>query len=324
MTHSRRSILRLAGSAITTCLPGVTQAQSYPSRPVRVIVPYPAGGPTDISARLLGQWLSERLGRAFIIDNRPGAGGNIGTEAALKSSPDGYTLLFAVSPNAINATLYERLSFDFIRDTAPVASVARTTLVMEVNPAFPAHSVPQFIAYAKANPGRVNYASGGIGTPNHLAGELFKMMTGIDMIHVPYRGSAPALVDLISGQMPVMFDHIASSIEHIKAGRLRSLAVTTARRSPALPDVPPVDDFVRGFEVSGWQGVVAPKGTPAEIVLALNTEINAVLSHPSSTARLADLGAIALSGSPADFGKLISDETDKWARVIKHAGIKPA
>jgi len=324
MMHSRRRILGLAGGAAVSCFPQATQAQSYPSRPVRVIVPYPAGGPTDISARLLGQWLSERLGQAFIIDNRPGAGGNIGTEAALRSPPDGYTLLFAVSPNAINATLYQRLSFDFIRDTAPVASVARTTLVMEVNPAFPAHSVPQFIAYAKANPGRVNYASAGIGTPNHLAGELFKMMTGIDMIHVPYRGSAPAVVDLISGQVPVMFDHIVSSIEHIKAGRLRSLAVTTATRSPALPDVPTVDDFVRGFEVSGWQGVVAPIGTPAEIVLALNAEINAALSRPGSVARLADLGATVLSGSPADFGKLISDETDKWAKIIKHAGIKPA
>jgi tripartite-type tricarboxylate transporter receptor subunit TctC len=322
--HSRRNILGLAGGVAVSCLPGVTRAQSYPSRPVRVIVPYPAGGPTDISARLLSQWLSERLGQAFIIDNRPGAGGNIGTEAALRSSPDGYTLLFAVSPNAINATLYERLNFNFVRDTVPVASVARTTLVMEVNPAFSAQSVPQFIAYAKANPDRINYASAGIGTPNHLAGELFKMMTGIEMIHVPYRGSAPALVDVISGQVPVMFDHIASSIEHIKAGRLRSLAVTTATRSPALPNVPTVDDFVRGFEVSGWQGLVAPKSAPAEIVLALNTEINAMLSHPGSTARFADLGLTALSGSPADFAKLISDETDKWAKVIKHAGIKPA
>jgi tripartite-type tricarboxylate transporter receptor subunit TctC len=324
MTNSRRRFLHLAaGAAAVPFALGIARAQSYPSRPVRVIVAYPPGGPTDVCARVLAQWLSERLAQQFVVENRSGAGGNIGTEAALKSRADGYTILFAVSPNAINASLYQKLNFNFIRDIAPVASVARTTLMMEVNPSFPARSVPEFISYAKANPGKIYYASAGIGTPNHLAGELFKMMTGVEMQHVPYRGSAEALVDLVAGHVPVMFDHIASSIGHVNAGRLRPLAVTTATRSLALPDLPTVGDFVHGFEVSGWQGVVVPKDTPANVVETLSKEINAGLADPKLKARLADLGATVLPGSPADFGKFIAEETEKWAKVIKYASIRP-
>ena len=312
-----------AGAAALPALSRIARAQTYPSRPVRWVVPFPPGGVTDIVARLISQWLSERLGQPFVIENRPGAGGNIGAEAVVKAAPDGYTLYLSSSPNAISATLYDNLNFNFIRDIAPVASISISPLVMEVNPSVPAKTVPEFVAYAKANSGKLNMASNGNGTTSHLAGELFKMMTGINMLHVPYRGAAPALTDLIGGQVQVMFDVMASSIEHIRAGKLRALAVTTATRSEALPDVPNVGEFLPGFEASAWQGVGVPKNTPTEIVDKLNKEINAALSDPKIKARLADLGGTVLSGSPADFGKLIADETEKWGKVIRAANIKP-
>jgi tripartite-type tricarboxylate transporter receptor subunit TctC len=286
------------------------------------VVGFAAGGNLDIIARLLGQWLSARFGQPFVVENRPGGGGNIGTEAVVRAPPDGYTLLLVGTPNMINATLYEKLNFNFIRDIAPVASIDRVPLVMEVNPAFPAKNVPEFIAYAKANPGKINMASAGTGTGQHVAGELFKMMAGIDMVHVPYRSAGPALADLIGGQVQVMFDGIPSSIEHLRAGRLRALAVTTATRLEVLPDIPTVGDFVPGYEASGVHGIGAPKNTPAEIVDELNKEINAALADPKMKARLADLGVAVLSGSPAAFGKLIAEETDKWAKVIRFAGLK--
>jgi len=324
MKLPRRRFLHLAaGAAALPALSRIARAQTYPSRPVRWVVPFPPGGVTDIVARLMGQWLSERLGQPFVIENRPGAGGNIGAEAVVKAAPDGYTLYLSSSPNAISATLYDNLNFNFIRDIAPVASISISPLVMEVNPSVPAKTVPEFVAYAKANSGKLNMASNGNGTTSHLAGELFKMMTGINMLHVPYRGAAPALTDLIGGQVQVMFDVMASSIEHIRAGKLRALAVTTATRSEALPDVPNVGEFLPGFEASAWQGVGVPKNTPTEIVDKLNKEINAALSDPKIKARLADLGGTVLSGSPADFGKLIADETGKWGKVIRAANIKP-
>ena len=323
MKLPRRRFLHLAaGAAALPALSRIARAQTYPSRPVRWVVPFPPGGVTDIVARLMGQWLSERLGQPFVIENRPGAGGNIGAEAVVKAAPDGYTLYLSSSPNAISATLYDNLNFNFIRDIAPVASISISPLVMEVNPSVPAKTVPEFIAYAKANPGKLNMASNGNGTTSHLAGELFKMMTGINMLHVPYRGAAPALTDLIGGQVQVMFDVMASSIEHIRAGKLRALAVTTATRSEALPDVPNVGEFLPGFEASAWQGVGVPKNTPTEIVDKLNKEINAALADPKVKARLADAGGVVLTGSPADFGKLIADETEKWAKVIRAANIK--
>jgi len=324
MKLPRRRFLHLAaGAAALPALSRIARAQTYPSRPVRWVVPFPPGGVTDIVARLISQWLSERLGQPFVIENRPGAGGNIGAEAVVKAAPDGYTLYLSSSPNAISATLYDNLNFNFIRDIAPVASISISPLVMEVNPSVPAKTVPEFVAYAKANSGKLNMASNGNGTTSHLAGELFKMMTGINMLHVPYRGAAPALTDLIGGQVQVMFDVMASSIEHIRAGKLRALAVTTATRSEALPDVPNVGEFLPGFEASAWQGVGVPKNTPTEIVDKLNKEINAALSDPKIKARLADLGGTVLSGSPADFGKLIADETGKWGKVIRAANIKP-
>jgi tripartite-type tricarboxylate transporter receptor subunit TctC len=324
MKLPRRRFLHLAaGAAALPALSRIARAQTYPSRPVRWVVPFPPGGVTDIVARLISQWLSERLGQPFVIENRPGAGGNIGAEAVVKAAPDGYTLYLSSSPNAISATLYDNLNFNFIRDIAPVASISISPLVMEVNPSVPAKTVPEFVAYAKANSGKLNMASNGNGTTSHLAGELFKMMTGINMLHVPYRGAAPALTDLIGGQVQVMFDVMASSIEHIRAGKLRALAVTTATRSEALPDVPNVGEFLPGFEASAWQGVGVPKNTPTEIVDRLNKEINAALSDPKIKARLADLGGTVLSGSPADFGKLIADETEKWGKVIRAANIKP-
>jgi tripartite-type tricarboxylate transporter receptor subunit TctC len=286
-------------------------------------VGFPPGGGTDITARLIGQWLSERLGQQFVIENRPGAGSNIATEGVARAAADGYTLLLVSAAHAINATLYDRLNYNFLRDIAPVAGVIRVPNLMEVNPSLPPKSVPEFIAYAKANQGKVNYASGGNGTAQHLAGELFKIMTGVDMVHVPYRGDAPALTDLIGGQVQVMFGNMPSSIEHIRAGKLRPLAVTTAARSEALPDLPPVGDFVPGYEASTWQGLGAPGNTPAEIVDKLNKEINAALSDPKIKARLADLGGTVLSGSPADFGRLIAEETEKWGKVIRAANIKP-
>ncbi len=297
-------------------------AQTYPARPVRIIVGFPPGGPTDIAARPIGQWLSERLGQQFVIENRPGAGSNIGTEAVVRSPPDGYTLLLAYSSNAINATLYDKLNFNFIRDIAPVASISRETTVMVVHPSFPAKTVPEFVAYAKANPGKINFASGGNGTPPHVVGELFKMMAGVNLVHVPYRGGAPAVADLLGGQVQVVFASPSISIEHIRAGKLRALAVTTATRSAALPDVPTVGDFLPGFEASVWLGIGAPKNTPAEIIEKLNREVNAALADPKMKARLADLGSTVLGGSPSDFGRLIADETEKWGKVIRAANIK--
>jgi tripartite-type tricarboxylate transporter receptor subunit TctC len=324
MKLPRRNFLRLAAGA--AALPAISHfawAQTYPTRPVRLVVGFPPGGGTDIIARLIGQWLSERLGQQLVIENRPGAGSNIATEGVVRAAADGYTLLLVSAAHAINATLYDRLNYNFLRDIAPVAGVIRVPNLMEVNPSLPPKSVPEFIAYAKANPGKVNYASGGNGTAQHLAGELFKIMTGVDMVHVPYRGDAPALTDLIGGQVQVMFGNMPSSIEHIRAGKLRPLAVTTAARSEALPDLPPVGDFVPGYEASTWQGLGAPGNTPAEIVDKLNKEINAALSDPKIKARLADLGGTVLSGSPADFGRLIADETEKWGKVIRAANIKP-
>jgi len=287
-------------------------AQTYPTRPVRLIIGYPPGGSADITARLLGQWLSERLGQPFVIESRPGASTNIATEAVARAPPDGYTLLLVAPANAINATLYEKLNFNFISDIAPVAGIIRFPNVMVVNPLVPAKTVPEFIAYAKANPGRLNMASSGNGSTIHVSGELFKMMTGVNMVHVPYRGGAPALTDMISGQVQVMFDNVPTSIEFIRAGKLRALAVTTATRSEVLPDLPTVADFVPGYEASAWYGVGVPKGTPDDIIDKLNKEINAILAEPKAKARLADLGASLLAGSSADFGKLVADETEKW------------
>jgi tripartite-type tricarboxylate transporter receptor subunit TctC len=324
MTLPRRQFLHLAAGAVA--LPAISRsawAQTYPSRPVRWIVPFPPGGGTDILARLIGQWLSERLGQQFVIDNRPGGGSNVGTEAAVHAPPDGYTLLLAASVHAINPSLYDTLSFNFIRDIAPVAGIMRVPNVMVVNPSVPAKSVPEFIAYARANPGKINMASAGIGTSQHVAGELFKLMAGIDMVHVPYRGTAPALTDLLGGQVQVLFLSPASSIEYIRAGTLRGLAVTSAARSQTLPDLPTVGDFLPGFEASLVYGLGVPKNTPPEIVDRLNKEINAGLADPKIKARIADLDGTVLGGSPADFGKLIAEETEKWGKVIKFAGIKP-
>jgi tripartite-type tricarboxylate transporter receptor subunit TctC len=320
----RRKFLHLAAGAVA--LPAVSRialAQTYPTRPVRWIVGYPPGGATDIAARLMGQWLSERLSQPFVIENRPGASGNIGTQAVVNAAPDGYTLLLVNAGNAINATLYDNLSFNFIRDIAPVASIVRVPLVMQINPSVPAKTVPEFINYAKANPGKLNMASSGNGTPQHVSGELFKMMAGINMTHVPYRGSAPALTDLLGGHVQVVFDTTLASIQYIRAGRLRPLAVTTATRLEALPDIPTVGDFLPGYEASGWYGVGAPKNTPVDIIEKLNKEINAGLADPKVKARLAELGGIVLAGSPADFGRLIAEETKKWGKVIQAANIKP-
>jgi tripartite-type tricarboxylate transporter receptor subunit TctC len=320
----RRKFLHLtAGAAALPAVSRVAWAQTYPTRPVRWIVGYPPAGATDIAARLMGQWLSDRLGQPFVIENRPGASGNIGTEAVVNALPDGYTLLLVNAGNAINAMLYEKLKYNLIRDIAPVAGIIRVPLVMQVNPSVPVKTVPEFIAYAKANPGKLNMASAGNGTPQHVSGELFKMMAGVNMTHVPYRGSAPALTDLLGGQVQVVFDTTLASIEYIRAGRLRPLAVTTATRLEALPEIPTVSDFLPGYEASGWYGVGAPKDTPTEIVDKLNKEINAALANPKIKAQLADLGGIVLALSPAEFGKLIADETEKWGKVIRAANIKP-
>jgi tripartite-type tricarboxylate transporter receptor subunit TctC len=323
MKLPRRNFLHLAaGAAALPAVSRIAWAQTYPTRPVRIIVPFTPAGSTDIVARLMGQWLSERLGQQFVIENRPGGGGNIGTEAVVRASADGYTLLMVGGWNAINATLYDKLSFNFIRDIAPVAGINREPYVIAVHPSVPAKSVPEFIAYAKANPGKVSMASAGIGTPGHVSGELFKMMAGVNMVHVPYRGAAPALADLLAGQVQVGFITTAASIEYIKTGRLRALAVTTATRSEALPDLPTVGEFVPGYETSNWFGVGIPKNTPAEIVDKLNKEINAGLADPKMKARLADFGGTPLVVSPADFAKLIAEETEKWAKVIRAANIK--
>jgi len=323
MRLPRRRFLHLAaGVAVLPAVSHIARAQAYPTRPVRIIVGFaPAGGP-DIMARLIGQWLSERLGQQFVVENRPGGGGNIATEAVVRAAADGHTLLLATVANASNATLYEKLNFNFIRDIAPVAGIMRVPYVMVVNPSIPAKSVPEFIAYAKANPRKLSMASAGTGAGSHIAGELFKMMAGVDMVHVPYRSAGPALTDLITGQVQVMFFTTVSSIEYIKAGRLRALAVTTATRSDALPDIPTVGEFVPGYEASTWFGVGVPKTTPAEIVDKLNKEINAALADPNVKARLADLGGTVLADSPAEFGKLIAEETEKWGKVVKFSGAK--
>jgi tripartite-type tricarboxylate transporter receptor subunit TctC len=323
LPHRRQFLDLAAGAAALPAVSRIAWAQTYPSRPVRIVVGFPPGGPTDIAARLIGQSLSERVGQQFVIENRPGAGSNIGTEAVVRAPPDGHTLLLAASANAINATLYDKLNFNFIRDIAPVAAINREPLVMLVNLSFPAKTVPEFIAYAKANPGKINMASAGNGTPAHVSGELFKMMTGVDMSHVPYRGTGPALADLLGGQVQAMFPGMSSSIEYVRAGKLRALAVTTASRSDTLPDIPTVGDFIPGYEASTWAGIGAPKGTPAEIIDKLNKEINAGLIDPKVKARLANMGSTALPGSPADFGKLIAEETEKWAKVVKLSGAKP-
>jgi len=323
MKLPRRQFLHLAaGAAALPAVSGIASAQAYPSRPVRWIVATTPGSTADAVARPMGQWLSERLGQPFIIEHRPGAGVNLGTEAVVRAPPDGYTLLLVNPANAINATLYEKLNFNFIRDIAPVAGIIRAPFVMLVNPMFPARTLPEFIVYAKAHPGTINFASGGIGFATHVAGELFKAMTGVNMVHVPYRGQAPAMTDLLGGQVQVMFDPVVSSIGHIQGGKLRPLAVTTSTRSDALPDIPTVGEFVAGYEASAWFGVGAPKSTPAEIVDKLNKEVNAALDDPKMKARLADLGGVALPQSPAEFGKLIADETEKWAKVIRAANIK--
>jgi tripartite-type tricarboxylate transporter receptor subunit TctC len=324
MTFRRRAVLLLvAGVVALPAVSRIASAQEYPNRPIRLVVGFAAGGTQDVVARLVGQALSERLGQQIVIENRAGASSNIAAEAVIRSPPDGYTLFMVGPNNAINATLYDKLTFDFVRDTAPVAGIMRVPNVMEVHPSVPAKSVPEFIAYAKANPGKINMVSGGTGTSVHVSGELFKMMTGVNMTHVPYRGSAPALTDLVAGQVQVMFDNLPSSIGHIRAGKLRALAVTTAMRSEALPGIPTVGDFVPGYEASAFFGIIAPKGTPPEIVGRLNDAINAVLADPKIRARSADLGGTVLPGSPADFGKLVADETEKWAKVVRFSGAKP-
>jgi tripartite-type tricarboxylate transporter receptor subunit TctC len=319
----RRFLYLAAGAAALPAVSPIATAQTYPTRPVRFIIGYPAGGSADLTARLLGQWLSERLGQPFVIESRPGAGTNIATETVVNAPPDGYTLLLVAPANAINATLYEKLNHNFMRDIAPVAGLIRFPNVIVVNPSVPAKTVPELIAYAKANPGKLNMASSGNGSTIHVSGELFKMMTGVNMVHVPYRGGAPALTDMISGQVQVMFDNVPTSIEFIRAGKLRALAVTTATRSEVLPDLPTVADFVPGYEASAWYGVGVPKGTPDDVIDKLNKEINAILADPKAKARLADLGASLLAGSPADFGKLVADETEKWGKVVKFSGAKP-
>jgi tripartite-type tricarboxylate transporter receptor subunit TctC len=320
MKLSRRRFLQLAAFPAVS---RIARAQDrYPTRPVRLLVGYAAGGPADTIARLTAQWLSERLGQQVVVENRVGAASNIATEAVVRSPPDGYTLLFVTVSNAVNATLYDNLSFDLIREMVPIASITRSPGVLEVNPSFPATTVPEFIAYAKANPGKINMASAGPGSAPHLYTELFKMVTGVNVVQVHYRGSGPALPDLIGGQVQAMFDPIASSIGHIRAGRLRPLAVTTATRLEVLPDIPTVGEFVPGYEASGWYGIGAPKNTAAEIVDRLNREINAALADPRMKARFGDLGGTVLPGSPAEFGKLLADETEKWAKVVRAANIK--
>jgi len=323
MKFPRRKFLHLAaGAAALPALSRIASAQTYPTRPVRIVVGYAAGGSADIVARLIGQPLSERLGQQFIVENRLGAATNIATEAVVRAPPDGYTLLLVTPANAINATLYEKLNFNFIRDIAPVASIDREPIVMVVNSSFPAKTIPEFIAYAKDNPGKINMASPGMGSISHIAGELFKAMTGVNMIHVPYRGGAPATTDLLGGQVQVFFATLPVAGEYIKAGKLRALAVSSATRVEVLPDVPTVGEFVPGYDANSWYGVVAPKNTPVEIIDRLNREINTSLADRGLRARLADQGTMAITGSPADFGKFIADETEKWAKVIRSANIR--
>jgi tripartite-type tricarboxylate transporter receptor subunit TctC len=324
MKPSRRNFLHVtAGATTLLAIPRFGWAQSYPARPVRIIVGFPAGGTTDISARLIANRLSEQFGQQFIVENRPGAGTNMATEAVARASADGYTLLMATTSNAINATLYERLNYNFLRDIVPVVGVIRSPFVLEVHPALPVKTVPELIAYAKANPAKINLASFGTGTSSHLTGELFKMMTGVEVMHVPYRGSAPMLVDLLSGQVQVAFDNLPASIEYIRSGALRPLAVTTATRSDVLPDVPALGEILSGFESSAWIGIAAPKNTPTEIIDKLNKESNAALAVPKIKTRFADLSGVVLGGTPADFGQLITEETEKWSKVVRTANIKP-
>jgi tripartite-type tricarboxylate transporter receptor subunit TctC len=320
MTLPRRRFLRLAAAATT--VPTVARTQTYPARPVRIIIGYTPGGSADITARLLAQWLTERLGQSFVVEGRPGGGTNIATEAAVRAPADGYTLLLVAPANAINATLYEKLNYDFLRDIAPVAGLIRFPNIMEVNPSVPVKTVPEFIAYAKANPGKINYASSGNGSTIHMSAELFKMMAGVDMVHVPYRGGAPALTDMLGGQVQVMFDNLPTSLEHVTSGRLRPLGITSATRAALLPDVPTVADAVPGYESSAWYGVGAPRSTPVEIIDRLNNEINAILAEPKVKTRVAEMGATEVAGSPADFGKLIAEETEKWGKVVKFSGAK--
>jgi tripartite-type tricarboxylate transporter receptor subunit TctC len=323
MKLPRRKFLHLAAGA--AALPGlsrIARAQAYPTRLVRLIVPFGPAGATDITARLIGQWLSERLGQQFVIENRPGAGGNIGTEAVVRAAPDGYTLLYVTTANAVSATLFDKLNFNFIRDIAPVAPIVRFPYIMVVNPSVPAKTLPEFMAYAKANPGKINMASPGIGSTPHVNGELFKVMTGTNMVHVPYRSAAAVMTDLLSGQVQLYFGTTASSLEYVRTGKLRALAVTIERRLDALPDIPTVGDFVPGYEASNWYGIGAPRNTPVEVIEKLNKETNAGLADPKIKARIADLGGSGLTGSPADFGRLIADETEKWGKVVKFVGIK--
>jgi tripartite-type tricarboxylate transporter receptor subunit TctC len=319
----RRFLYLAAGAVVLPAISRIARAQAYPTRPVRIIVPFAPAGTTDIAARLIGQWLSERLGQQFVVENRPGGGGNIGTEAVVRAPPDGYTFLMTDPSPTIGATLYDKLNFNFIQDIAPVIGVLRSPFVVTTNPAVPAKTAAEFLAYAKANPGKVNMASAGTGSTQHVAGELFKMMTGIDMVHVPYRGGGPAIADLIGGQVQVGFMPPAISLEHIRAGRLRALAVTTAIRFEALPGIPSVREFVPGYEASTWFGLGAPRDTPAEIIEKLNQQINVALADPKIKARLVELGGTVLGGSPAEFSRLIAEDTEKWGRVIKFAGIKP-
>jgi tripartite-type tricarboxylate transporter receptor subunit TctC len=321
LPHRRQFLQLAAGAAALPAMSWVARAQVYPTRPVRIIVGFPPGGGGDFGARLIGQWLSERLAQPFIIENRPGAASNIAADAVAHAPADGYTLLLVSSANATNATLYDKLTFNFFRDIAPVAGIFRVPMVLEVYPSVPANTVPEFIAYAKT--AKISMASPGIGSTGHLAGELFTQMTGANLLHVPYRGSAPAVTDLLGGQVQVLFDPISNSIEHIRAGKLRALAVTTATRSDVLPDLPTVGEFVQGYEASAWWGLGAPKNTPAEIVEKLNKEIHAGLAAPKMKARLADLGGAVLAGSPAEFNKLIADEIEKWGNVVRAANIKP-
>jgi tripartite-type tricarboxylate transporter receptor subunit TctC len=324
MRLPRRTFLGLAAGAVA--LPAISRiagAQTYPSRPIRIIIGYTPAGSADITARLMGQWLSERLGQTVVIENRPGAGTNLATEAVVRAPADGYTLLLVAPANAINATLFEKLNHNYLRDIAPVAGINRFPNVMEVNPSVPVKTVPEFIAYAKANAGKLSMASAGAGSTIHMSGELFKMMTGVNMTHVPYRGSAPALTDMISGQVQVMFDNIPTSIEHIRAGKLRALAVTGSTRSELLPDIPMVADYIPGYEASAWYGLGAPRGTPPEIIEKLNTTVNAILADPAVKKKFADMGATLIMSSPADFGKYVADETEKWGKVVKFSGAKP-
>jgi tripartite-type tricarboxylate transporter receptor subunit TctC len=324
MKLPRRNFLHLAvGAAALPAVSRVAWAQTYPTRPVRIVVTFPAGSTSDIISRPLAQWLHERLGQPFVIDNRPGAGGTIGTEAVVRAPPDGYTLLLIAGAHTVNATLYDKLSFNFVRDIAPIASISREAAVMTVNPSVPAKTVPDFIAYAKANPGKINMASAGVGSPSHVTGELFKMMTGVNMLHVPYRGSPAALTDLIAGQVQVTFQTTAASIAHVRAGTVRALAVTTATRSEVLPDLPSVSEFVPGYEASAVWGLGAPRNTPAEIIDKLNKEINAALADPKLKGRFTEMGISVLAASPTDFGKLLVDETEKWGRVVRFGNIKP-